>query len=235
MCVAKLPNINLNEMKLLLDFGNSRLKYAVYTRDSKVTEGIIPTLTEKNLYEIPHFAELESIHLSSVIDIPPAIHALLSPKLMPNQTIIHGNDYDVSSLGEDRKLIALGAGPSHLSICLGTCITYNLVNEANEFIGGAISPGLTMRAAGMHAHTAHLPQVVPQHPYPTFGHNTQSNLIAGIMAGVEFEIKGFIQQAQKKVPNIQVVLTGGDAHHFSTLFNVDPDLIWKGMLKLNIC
>lgn len=221
-------------MKLLLDFGNSRLKYAVYAGDSKITEGFIPTLTEKNLCEIPHFAELESIHLSSVIDIPPAIHALLSPKLIPNQTIIRGNGYDVSSLGEDRKLIALGAGPSHLSICLGTCITYNLVNEANEFVGGAISPGLHMRAAAMHAHTAHLPQVAPQHPYPSFGYDTQSNLIAGVMAGVQFEIQGFIRQAKKQMPNLQVVLTGGDAHHFSTMYKVDPDLIWKGMLKVHV-
>lgn len=229
--MAKLPNINLNKMKLLLDFGNSRLKYAVYAGKSKITEGIIPALTEKKLLEIPFFVEVKSIHLSTVIDIPQAIQALLSPKLIPNQTIIQGNGYDVSTLGEDRKLIALGAGPSHLSICLGTCITYNLVNAANEFIGGAISPGLHMRASAMHGHTAHLPQIVPQGPYPFFGHDTQSNLIAGVMAGVEFEIQGFVQQAKKQVANLRVVLTGGDAHHFSRLFSIDPDLVWKGMLS----
>ena len=76
--------------------------------------------------------------------------------------------------------------------------------------------------------------VEPQTTHANFGNNTQTNLIAGVMAGVEFEIKGFVQEAQKRVPNVQVLLTGGDAHHYEHLYPVDPDLVWKGMLSLDV-
>ena len=218
-------------MKLLLDFGNTRLKYAVYEGSAKKTAGYIPELSAEMVGKIPYFEEVKSIIISTVIEIPATILELIAPKLIPNNLVLQGKEYDVSTLGEDRILLAKGAAPSHLIICLGTCITYNLVDESNAFIGGAISPGLHMRAAAMHGYTAHLPMVEPQTTHANFGNNTQTNLIAGIMAGVEFEIKGFVQEAQKRVPNVQVVLTGGDAQYYEYLYPVDPDLMWKGMLS----
>ncbi|MDT8886059.1 type III pantothenate kinase [Aquirufa regiilacus] len=217
-------------MKLLLDFGNTRLKYAVYEGHTKINAGIIADLTVESIRQIPYFAQVESIHLSTVIDIPSPLSKLFSAKLVPNQLVIPGKDYDVSSLGEDRILLALGAGPSHLTICLGTCITYNLTDESHAFVGGAISPGIGMRGKAMHEQTAKLPHLIPQMNYPHFGDNTASNLLAGVMAGVEFEIKGFVEEAQKRIPNLQIVLTGGDAQYFEHLYPVDPDLVWKGML-----
>ncbi|MHA8080050.1 type III pantothenate kinase [Aquirufa regiilacus] len=217
-------------MKLLLDFGNTRLKYAVYEGHTKINAGIIADLTVEGIRQIPYFEQVESIHLSSVIDIPSPLSELFSAKMVPNQFFIPGKDYDVSSLGEDRILLALGAGPSHLTICLGTCITYNLTDESHAFVGGAISPGLGVRGKAMHEQTAKLPLVIPEMNYPHFGDNTASNLLAGVMAGVEFEIKGFVEEAQKRIPNLRVVLTGGDAQYFEHLYPVDPDLVWKGML-----
>jgi type III pantothenate kinase len=217
-------------MKLLLDFGNTRLKYAVYAGQSKIVEGIIPDLTEESIRQIPYFSEVESIQLCSVIDVPAHVMDLLSNKLLPGHFAIQGKDYDVSTLGKDRILLALGAGPNHLVICLGTCITYNLVDESLAFIGGAISPGLRMRAAAMHEHTAQLPLIEPK-SYVYYGHDTVTNLTAGVMAGIEFEIRGFVQEAQKRIPTLQVVLTGGDAKHFEHLYSVDLDLVWKGMIN----
>lgn len=217
-------------MKLLLDFGNTRLKYAVYEGHTKISAGIIADLTVESIRQIPYFEQVESIHLSTVINIPSPLSELFSTKLIPNQFVIPGKGYDVSSLGEDRILLALGAGPSHLTICLGTCITYNLTDESHAFVGGAISPGLQMRAVAMHEQTAHLPLITPQ-SYAYFGNNTVSNLTTGVMAGIEFEIRGFVQEAQKRIPGLQVVLTGGDAEHFEHLYPVDLDLLWKGMIN----
>lgn len=227
---AKLPNIKLNEMKLLLDFGNTRLKYAVYEGQAKIVDGVIPNLTVESIGQIPYLLEVQSIQLCSVVDVPAQVLDLLSTKLLPTHFAIQGKDYDVSTLGEDRILLALGAGPSHLTICLGTCITYNLVDESHAFVGGAISPGLQMRAVAMHEHTAHLPLVEPQ-SYTYFGNNTVTNLTTGVMAGIEFEIRGFVQEAQKRIPGLRVVLTGGDAKHFEYLYPVDLDLLWKGMIN----
>lgn len=218
-------------MKLLLDFGNTRLKYAIYAGHSKITEGFLTDLKVDNICQIPHFEQVDNIHLSAVIEVPSSLLEFFSTKLIPNHFTITGNGYDVSTLGEDRILLALGAGPNHLVICLGTCITYNLTDESHAFIGGAISPGLGMRGKSMHEQTANLPLVIPQINYPYFGSNTSSNLAAGIMAGVEFEIKGFVKEAQKRIPDLQIILTGGDAQYFEHLYPVDPDLVWKGMLS----
>ena len=54
------------------------------------------------------------------------------------------------SLGIDRIALVAGAVsrfPQHntLIIDAGTCLTFDFVNKKNEYLGGAIAPGITMR------------------------------------------------------------------------------------------
>ena len=44
-----------------------------------------------------------------------------------------------------------------LIIDAGTCITYDFITDKNEYLGGAISPGLRMRYKALHNLTANLP------------------------------------------------------------------------------
>jgi hypothetical protein len=52
------------------------------------------------------------------------------------------------------------------------------------------------------------------------------------MAGVEYELIGFVENMKKNHPDIRVTLTGGDAPYFTHLFPVDAHLLWKGMLQV---
>ena len=54
----------------------------------------------------------------------------------------------------------------------GTCITFDLLLADGRYIGGNISPGLSMRLAAMHAHTARLPLVDAQGELPLLGLDT---------------------------------------------------------------
>jgi len=126
-------------MILLLDLGNTRSKYAIYESGNLVMEGVLSNLSPASFFKIPHFSEIEKIAISSVIDLPDETQKILEAKQVRLNPELNGNNYSIDSLGEDRKFLALGAGANTLVICLGTCITYNYINESNEFDAGAIS------------------------------------------------------------------------------------------------
>jgi len=84
----------------------------------------------------------------------------------------------------------------------------------------------------MYEGTAKLPEIKIDAKYPTWGTDTNSNLLAGVMAGIEYEMMGFISSIQKNHPNVQIILTGGDAPYFAHLFQVDNHLLWKGMIQV---
>jgi type III pantothenate kinase len=70
----------------------------------------------------------------------------------------------ILSLGSDRMAASVGSYsfyPSRnvLTIDAGTCVKYNFVNARNEYLGGAISPGIPMRFKAMNQFTSALPLV----------------------------------------------------------------------------
>ena len=84
---------------------------------------------------------------------------------------ISPND-DAETLGIDR--IALVSAAAHkyqdtnvLVIDAGTCITYDFLNSDNEYLGGAISPGLSMRYKSLHTFTDKLPLLEANNPKAT--------------------------------------------------------------------
>lgn len=234
-------------MVLCLDFGNTQLKYALLENDLLEETGLLKEADISCIHPICQKYQIDAIMLSSVIDISTdLIHAL--QKIAPfHQLSVHSltdvnyQEYDKTSVGVDRLAIADGAqalypGKNHLSICLGTCITYNWV-ENGYFKGGAISPGLMMRAKSMYDYTAHLPIISPKKDFPLLGQSTFSNLLAGTMSGILLEIQGYIGELRKKDPGIIILLCGGDAPYFISKLSswevrLESDLIWKGLVSL---
>ena len=150
------------------------------------------------------------------------------------------NGYDTpASLGLDRLAAALGAWylasrKAALAIDLGTCVTYDLVDEKGVYRGGAISPGLKMRAKAMHAFTASLPEIeLGSVPGSLLGTSTDSCLKIGVWTGLNFELKGFIEAYRVNFPEISIYLCGGDAESFDSLAKdhifVVPNLVLIGL------
>ncbi len=125
-------------------------------------------------------------------------------------------NYDTpETLGLDRIASAVGAH-SHfpktnlLIIDGGSCVTYDLVSEDGAFEGGVISPGLEMRYRAMHEFTGKLPKLshsISEINLP--GKSTEECIRAGAELGLKNEIEGFLQTFNKKLPDLQVVTTGG--------------------------
>lgn len=232
---------------LCFDFGNTRLKCAVFVgRDLKeviVLENddsatVLPILTQ--------YQPKKSI-LSSVIKHNPELEALLA-----EHTSFHKLDHTSKlpfttpvgkpeTIGADRLAICAAAvhlfpDQHNLAIGLGTCITYNYINKSHEFLGGSISPGMTMRFRAMHEQTALLPMVEPDHHFPLIGYDTKTNLQSGVILGMAKEIDGIIDAYALKFNNFNVLLTGGDmaffVPHLKNRIFADPYLIFKGLYAI---
>ncbi|MEO8066294.1 MAG: type III pantothenate kinase [Flavobacteriales bacterium] len=145
------------------------------------------------------------------------------------------------TLGTDRLANSVAAWRmfpqrASMAIDMGTCITYDVVDEGGTHRGGAISPGLRMRAEAMHEHTAKLPMVEIEGMPALLGTDTEGALRSGTFHGVLAELHGFTRACWQQWPHLAVVLTGGDAPLFvaalGTRIFADPLLTLRGLHAL---
>ncbi|HTC01445.1 MAG TPA: type III pantothenate kinase, partial [Ferruginibacter sp.] len=146
------------------------------------------------------------------------------------------------TIGADRLALCAAAvhfytGKNNLVIALGSCITYNFITQNHQFIGGSISPGMEMRFKSMHDYTALLPLVHAEWNFPVIGYDTKTNLQSGVIAGIGYEIDGFINFYKSKYDNLNIVLTGGDATYFAGQLKneifTDLNFLFKGLYALS--
>ena len=145
------------------------------------------------------------------------------------------------TLGPDRLAAAIGANylqPERdiLIIDIGTCITFDFVSAAGEYLGGNISLGPTMRLKALNEYTARLPIVDRNGNTPEFGYNTETAIRSGVMNGIKYEIEGYIHSFLAKYPQLFVYLTGG-VHlnlHFSEkiITFADDFIVPKGLNRI---
>ena len=102
-----------------------------------------------------------------------------------------------------------------LVIDAGTCITYDLVNASNQYLGGGISPGIEMRYKSLNYFTSKLPLLNSKRESELIGTDTNRSIQSGVINGVISEIDGVISQYIHEFDDLTVVLTGGDSEFLS--------------------
>jgi type III pantothenate kinase len=233
---------------LCFDFGNTRLKCAVFEdKNLKDVEVLEDASAETIQRLIQQYKPQKSI-LSSVIK-----HDVLIEELLSNSTSFHKLGHSSKlpfstpvgkpeTIGADRLALvgaAVGLYPKrhNLIIGLGSCITFNFINKFHEFLGGSISPGLEMRFRAMNEYTANLPLVKADSNFPLIGYDTRTNLLCGVILGMTKEIDGIIDAYNLKYSNFNVLLTGGDmaffVPHLKNKIFADPNLIYKGLYAIS--
>ncbi len=211
-------------MKLVLDLGNTSQKLAVFSGEEMVFIEIPELITTNLLLNIFNQFAIDSAIISSVIhhdkEIESVVHARCHCVVLDHNTPLPlVNKYESpETLGKDR-LAAVVAG-NHLFphkdvlvIDAGTCIKYDFINSKSEYLGGAISPGLQMKFIALHTFTEKLPLVELNHFNSLVGKNTSESLLSGVVNGSIAEIDGIIDRYSAIYPQIQVVLSGGDAEY----------------------
>jgi type III pantothenate kinase len=204
---------------LCFDFGNTRLKYAVFENDNFIKEGVLPNSSVETINALLDEYQPKKTILSSVIEHDVAIETLLSARTSFHK-LSHLTTLNFTApvskpqtIGADRLALCAAAvhfytGKNNLVIALGSCITYNFITQNHQFIGGSISPGMEMRFKSMHDYTALLPLVHAEWNFPVIGYDTKTNLQSGVIAGIGYEIDGFINFYKSKYDNLNIVLTG---------------------------
>ena len=214
-------------MNLVIDIGNSKVKLAVFELDTIITTTVCDEINL--LDEIKRISNKYSITqsiLSSVKDIKEEYQKEFNK--LPLLIILNNNTplpfknlYTTpSTLGNDRIALAAAAvslypSKNCLVIDAGTCITYDFINSKNEYLGGAISPGIPMRYRSLHQYTVKLPLLNRNEEFNLIGASTQESIDSGIIYGVICEIEGVIAQYEEGFDDLTVVLTGGDTKFLS--------------------
>ncbi len=128
--------------------------------------------------------------------------------------------YDTpDTLGKDRisnaaALVDFSIDKPKLCIDIGTCIKFDFVDQNNRYFGGSISPGLRLRLAALNQKTENLPNLDFKKPSSFIGNNTNQSILSGVYFGMLNEIEGMIDLYIEKYPEMNIIITGGDAIHF---------------------
>ena len=233
---------------LCFDFGNTRLKCAVFKKDTFVEEFVVENDHNKTIETLLKKFNPDKTILSSVINHNPKIESILNAQTKFHKLSHHTKVNFTTPVGKPESIgadrLALAAAAVHffskknnLVIALGSCITYNFINQYHAFVGGSISPGMEMRFKSMNEHTAFLPVVKPNWIFPVIAYDTETNLQSGVLAGISYEMNGFIEHYSSKYRNFNVVLTGGDSVHFARILKrktfADEHFLFKGLYAIS--
>ena len=214
-------------MNLVVDFGNTLVKLAVFDKGELVAqrcmERLHPSVLEELLSEWPVRRAVVASTRGEVDDVAAMLRRRVDYLLeFTSQTSVPiGNAYlTPETLGRDRLAAAVGAtvlypGENVLIVDFGTAVTIDLVTADNTFRGGCISPGVTMRFRALHDYTAALPLCGPAEDERLQGLATEDAVRLGVMNSLTFEIEGYMARMEKKIDDLCVIFTGGDAKYFA--------------------
>ncbi len=235
-------------MNLTIDIGNTLAKIGVFRDgtliDRKIIkdwaeEEILSSLTNQNAQNVilSNVSGFSLEWLITVLDDQYNFFLLDERTPLPINNLYHTPE----TLGKDRIAAVVGAstlfpGKNALVIDAGTCITYEILCANGDYLGGNISPGLSMRLKAMHHFTGKLPLYHLEETTSFTGKNTREAMLNGTIWGAALEMNGFIYSYMQDFEGLNVLLTGGDAVFFAKKLKnqifVDQNLVLKGLNKI---
>jgi type III pantothenate kinase len=119
-------------------------------------------------------------------------------------------------VGADRIVNGVAAfhkfGGPCIVVDFGTAITFDVISERCEYLGGVIAPGLGIASEALFARTAKLPRVEIKDPGKVIGTNTVTHIQAGLYYGAVDMVDGMLARIKKELgKDATVVATGGQA------------------------
>lgn len=233
-------------MKLIIDIGNTLIKCGFFDGADIIKTDSLKDFTNNYFENLFSGHSIESCILSNVRKNNINIEDLLSQKtkllVLDHLTPLpFKNRYTTPhTLGRDRIAVMAAAslkfrGENVLVIDAGTSITYDFINDNNEYNGGGISPGLNMRFKALNHFTDKLPLVqfdgkgLPM----LIGGSTENSIFSGVVIGFIKEIEGIINEYKLRFNNLKIIVTGGDYKYFDKLLKYKtfaaPNLVLEGL------
>jgi len=232
-------------MNLAIDIGNTKSNLAVFNKGEMVMTSRVEGQFDSEAKEIFKNYQVTRVIISGVTADYSSLTRLIDSMGVPVITLSHNTDIPFrmtysspETLGPDRIAGIAAAynkfkGKNVLVIDAGTAVTYDFLSAENEYPGGNISPGLSMRFKALNKFTGRLPLVPQGSNFEIIGRSTEEAIRAGVQLGLIFEINEYIRSFKKNYKDLKVIITGGDGRFLSD--NIDysyifePDLIVEGL------
>ncbi|KGA96324.1 pantothenate kinase [Alkalihalobacillus alcalophilus ATCC 27647 = CGMCC 1.3604] len=249
-------------MILVMDIGNSNIGLGVYRQDKLVFNWRMATnrqktedeyaVTLKSLFNEAEmtFRDVEGIIIASVV--PPIMYTMqqmckkyfalepliIGPGIKTGLNIKYDNPKEV---GADRIVNAVAAiekyGSPLIIVDFGTATTYCFINEHNQYIGGAIAPGISISTEALFSKAAKLPRIEISKPPHILGKNTVHAMQSGIFYGYVGQVDGIVNRIKAESESVpKVIATGGLAELISeqseSIDIVDKYLTLSGLHKI---
>lgn len=215
-------------MNLIIDVGNTLVKFAVFQQGALIERKTVKAdgtlkafkdiLKERKVINRAIISSVGRLKTSVYKEIKSTIDVVI---LTNDSHLPFKNLYKTpQTLGVDRIALVSAAVKHYptqhvLIIDAGTCITYDFITSRNEYLGGAISPGIRLRYKSLNTLTANLPLLDTEMPQQIIGNTTARAIHSGVVFGILNEIDGIIDTYQKEYADLTVILTGGDADFLS--------------------
>ena len=235
-------------MLLAIDVGNTNIVFGAFkgkelihdwriSSDQKKTSdefGMLVTEMLANVQLKP--VDIEAVIMSSVV--PNIMHTMqnMIVKYFHQYPMIVGAGvktginirYDnPKEVGADRIVNAVAAleryGGPCIIIDLGTAITFCVVDDKKNYLGGLILPGISISAEALVSRTSKLPKIEIIKPEKVIGKTTVSSMQNGLYYGFSTMIDGIVKhicdEIQMDPSDVHVIATGG----FSNLLVSDSE------------
>ena len=121
---------------------------------------------------------------------------------------------DPRAVGADRvcdavAVMHLYGGPACI-VDFGTATTFNALTKEGEYLGGAITAGISLAADSLFTHAAKLQRIDLQRPPSVIGRNTVHAMQSGLLFGYASMVEGMVARFRSELGgDMKVVATGG--------------------------
>ena len=223
-------------MILLLDLGNTRIKWALTEHGCLLEQGAV-----ENVAKLDHaWASIAppTRILGCAVTAPETQHEVNAHAalrwqigvewLVPcaKQAGVRNSYREPASLGADRWAALLGArahfpDTALLVVSAGTALVVDALNAEGVFLGGMILPGYRMMKTALYQGTARLPLACGQ--FANFPNQTDDAIETGCLSALVGAINAM--SARLAPHPVQLVLSGGDAERLLPLLDSQAIII----------
>jgi len=143
-----------------------------------------------------------------------------------------------SDVGADRIVDAVAAvhlyGAPCIVVDFGTATTFDAINAQGEYLGGVITPGITISSDALFTRAAKLPRVEIKEPSTVIGRSTIGSIQSGLYYGYAGLVDGILRRMILELgETTRVVATGGLASLIAQaselIETVDDNLTLEGL------
>lgn len=250
-------------MLIAVDAGNSHVRLGGYEEDEQIFAASIATQSEqtadfyavslRQLFEL-HGVDAKNVTGAIVGSVVPAMTAVLQQALgrlcrcevlalsSGLKTGLNIRSEQPKQVGADRVAAAVAALAKGKLPCvvvdLGTATAFTVLDKTGALAGSALTAGVRLSLAALHARAAQLPEVALDGIAPTLlAQNTQDALRAGAVLGAAAMVDGMLSRYCDALgQRAHVVVTGGAAAlvspHLRTAHEVDESLCLDGLMRI---